>query len=55
MLSGYNSLAMSPILRGPEVTAIVGEITYNSRTTEREEPMPVAASVLGAPGKLTLR
>ncbi|CAG8948401.1 unnamed protein product [Penicillium salamii] len=39
ILSGYASLNMSPMMRGPEVTA-----------PDREEPLPIAASVIGAPG-----
>lgn len=58
------------MLRAPELTAIgnaspstcvtctdttaVGEITYHSTVTQREEPMPVAASIIGAPGKLSI-
>jgi hypothetical protein len=29
---------------------LVGEITYESIVTKREEPLPIAASVIGAPG-----
>ena len=41
---------MSPMMRAPEVTAPVGDIPYMSRVTEREEPLPVAVSLIGAPG-----
>jgi hypothetical protein len=30
--------------------ALVGEITYESIVTKREEPLPIGASVIGAPG-----
>lgn len=30
--------------------ALVGEIMYDSIVTEREEPLPVGVSVIGAPG-----
>lgn len=30
--------------------ALVGEITYNSVVTRREEPVPIGVSVIGAPG-----
>ncbi|KAJ4135095.1 hypothetical protein NW768_004710 [Fusarium equiseti] len=49
-LSGYASLNMSPIARAPEVTAIAGQITYESIVTKREEPYPIGVSVIGAPG-----
>ena len=50
LLSGYAALNMSPMMRAPEVTAPVGDIPYVSRVTEREEPLPVAVSLIGAPG-----
>ncbi|PGH19536.1 hypothetical protein AJ80_03871 [Polytolypa hystricis UAMH7299] len=58
ILSGYSSLNMSPMMRAPELTiiiysqvfAMVGEITYESIVTKREEPLPIAVSVIGAPG-----
>ncbi|KAF4764335.1 hypothetical protein HAV15_000346 [Penicillium sp. str.  len=50
LLSGYVALNMSPITRAPEVTAPVGDIAYDSIVTEREEPLPVAVSVIGPPG-----
>ncbi|KAJ5471030.1 amidase [Penicillium desertorum] len=49
-IPGYASLNMSPMMRGPELTTIVGHIPFNSIVTEREEPLPIAASVLGPPG-----
>lgn len=50
LLSGYAALNMSPMMRAPEVTAPVGDIPYHSIVTEREEPLPIAVSVIGAPG-----
>jgi hypothetical protein len=32
------------------ITATVGEITYDSTVTHREEPLPIAVSLIGAPG-----
>ncbi|KAF2120079.1 amidase [Lophiotrema nucula] len=49
-LSGFNPLHMSPIMRAPEVTAPVGDIPYRSIVTNREEPLPIAVSLIGAPG-----
>ncbi|PVH72140.1 amidase [Cadophora sp. DSE1049] len=50
LLSGYASLNMSPMARAPEVTAPVGDIPYQSIVTKREEPLPVAVSLIGPPG-----
>lgn len=50
LLSGYAALNMSPMARAPEVTAPVGDIPYTSTVTKREEPLPIAASVIGPPG-----
>ncbi|KAF2798542.1 amidase signature enzyme [Melanomma pulvis-pyrius CBS 109.77] len=50
LLSGYASLNMSPMMRAPEVTAPVGDIPYHSTVTEREEPLPITVSAIGAPG-----
>ncbi|RDW93964.1 uncharacterized protein DSM5745_01286 [Aspergillus mulundensis] len=50
LLSGYAALNMSNMLRAPEVTAPVGDIPYHSIVTDREERLPVAVSVIGAPG-----
>ena len=57
---------MAPIMRAPELTApgsspssflevylpvaLVGEISYDSIVTKRAEPLPIAVSVIGAPG-----
>ncbi|CAG7559971.1 unnamed protein product [Fusarium equiseti] len=49
-LSCYDSLNISPITGAPEVTAIVGQITYESIVTKREEPYPIGVSVIAAPG-----
>ncbi|KAK5282570.1 hypothetical protein LTR20_003380 [Exophiala xenobiotica] len=50
ILSGYASLNMSPMMRAPELTTIIGEITYEPTVTKRNEPLPIGASVIGAPG-----
>ena len=38
-------------MRAPEITAPVGQIPYYSLVTHRQEPLPTAVSVIGAPGK----
>ncbi|KAK4145056.1 amidase [Dichotomopilus funicola] len=50
VLSGYSPLNMSPMMQAPEVTAIVGETTHDSRVSHRLEPLPIAVSLIGAPG-----
>ncbi|KAI1130119.1 amidase [Nemania abortiva] len=50
LLNGYASLNLSPIMRAPEVTAIVGETSFLSEVTGKTAPYPIAASVLGPPG-----
>ncbi|KAF2653457.1 amidase [Lophiostoma macrostomum CBS 122681] len=50
LLSGFNPLHMPPIMRAPEVTAPVGDIPYQSIVSEREEPLPIAISLIGPPG-----
>ncbi|TGO08218.1 hypothetical protein BTUL_0220g00080 [Botrytis tulipae] len=50
LLSGYSPLYLSPIAGTPEVTASIGEITYFSQVTQREEPLPVSVSVVSYPG-----
>ncbi|KAI0110841.1 amidase [Nemania sp. FL0031] len=50
LLNGYASLNLSPIMRAPEVTAIVGETEFMSEVTGKPAPYPIAASVLGPPG-----
>ncbi|KAI0166570.1 amidase [Xylariaceae sp. FL1272] len=51
ILSGFSPLNMAPILRAPEVTAIVGEQLFLSDVTGRREPCPIAISVIGPPGE----
>ncbi|KAI1819342.1 amidase [Xylaria intraflava] len=51
ILNGYDSLNLSPIMRAPEVTAIVGQTTFMSEVTKQSAPYPIAASVIGSPGK----
>ncbi|KAI0393486.1 amidase [Xylariaceae sp. FL0594] len=50
LLNGYSALNLSPIMKAPEVTAIVGQTKFMSDVTKRLEPYPIAASVLGPPG-----
>ncbi|KAJ5955191.1 hypothetical protein N7501_009470 [Penicillium viridicatum] len=40
---------MSPIPRAPELTALIGDIAYDTIVTEREERLPVAVLVIGPP------
>ncbi|TGO51362.1 hypothetical protein BOTNAR_0359g00120 [Botryotinia narcissicola] len=47
---GYSPLYLSPIAGTPEVTAPIGEITYFSQVTQREEPLPISVSVVSCPG-----
>lgn len=54
LLSGFSPLYLSPIAGKPEVTAPVGEISYLSRISDREEPMPISVSVVSSPGKSLL-
>ncbi|KAI1267252.1 amidase [Xylariaceae sp. FL1019] len=49
VLSGVSPLLMSPILRAPEITAIVGERLFTSKITGRREPCPIAVSIIGPP------
>ncbi|TGO30774.1 hypothetical protein BPAE_0003g00580 [Botrytis paeoniae] len=50
LLSGYSPLYLSPIAGTPEVTAPIGETTYFSQVTQREEPLPISVSVMSCPG-----
>lgn len=45
-----DELFFSPILRSPDVVVPIGEILYHSKITDREEYLPVAVNVVGAPG-----
>ncbi|KAF2837175.1 amidase signature enzyme [Patellaria atrata CBS 101060] len=45
----FNKLNMSPMVKAPELTAPLGATPYNSNVTKREKPLPIAASILGAP------
>ena len=51
LLGGFSPLYLSPIAGTPELTAPVGEISYFSRISDREEPMPISVSVVSSPGK----
>lgn len=45
-----DELYLSPILGAPDIAVPVGEIPYQSRITGRQELLPVAINVVGAPG-----
>ena len=47
---GVPMLFLSPILGGPECTVPVGQVTYKSRVSNRQELLPVGLSLLSAPG-----
>lgn len=47
---GVPMLFLSPILGGPECTVPVGQVTYESRVSNRQELLPVGLSLLSAPG-----
>jgi Asp-tRNA(Asn)/Glu-tRNA(Gln) amidotransferase A subunit family amidase len=47
---GVPMLFLSPILGGPECTAPVGQVAYESRVSNRREFLPVGISLLSAPG-----
>ena len=51
LLSGFSPLYLSTIAGTPEITAPVGEISYESRISNRKEPMPISVSIASAPGK----
>jgi len=50
LLSGYHPLYLSPIAGTPEVTSPIGEISYPSEVTQRDEPLPISVSVVSCPG-----
>ncbi|KAH7092427.1 amidase signature domain-containing protein [Paraphoma chrysanthemicola] len=47
---GLSVLYFSPALGAPEIVVPAGQIPYKSRITGQEEFLPVAVSLLGAPG-----
>lgn len=48
--SGFDPLFLSPILGAPEIVVPIGQLPYQSRISHREEQLPVAVSILSAPG-----
>jgi hypothetical protein len=51
LLSGFSPLYLSPIAGTPEVTLPVGKITYRSRISGKEEPMPISVSIVSELGE----
>ncbi|KAF2110704.1 major facilitator superfamily domain-containing protein [Lophiotrema nucula] len=45
----YDSLYISPTIQAPEIVVPIGECTYDSRVSQREEKLPIAVSVVGNP------
>lgn len=43
-------LLLAPVLGAPELVVPIGEIGYQSRISQREEPLPVCVAVMGLPG-----
>ncbi|KAK5657950.1 hypothetical protein OQA88_2502 [Cercophora sp. LCS_1] len=50
LLSGFSPLYVSPIAGTPEITAPIGEISYHSEISKRDEPLPISVSLASAPG-----
>ncbi|PVH87325.1 amidase signature enzyme [Cadophora sp. DSE1049] len=48
---GIPMLFVAPILKAPEFTVPIGEVPFLSRVTGNSEKLPVAISLLGAPGR----
>ncbi|KAL8731036.1 MAG: hypothetical protein Q9166_003687 [cf. Caloplaca sp. 2 TL-2023] len=48
---GVPMLFLSPIIRGPEFTIPIGQVPFESRVSGRTEHLPVAVSLLAAPGR----
>lgn len=48
--SAFDQLFLSPILGAPDISIPIGEVSYHSKITEREEFLPVLVNVVGAPG-----
>ncbi|CAJ2512035.1 Uu.00g076600.m01.CDS01 [Anthostomella pinea] len=49
--SAVDELFVSPILGAPDMVLPSGEVAYQSRTSGREEFLPVAVNVVAAPGE----
>lgn len=50
-LPGTDQLYLPPILGSPDIVVPIGEVGYNSRATETYEFLPVAISLVAAPGE----
>ncbi|KAJ8110763.1 hypothetical protein OPT61_g6474 [Boeremia exigua] len=48
---GVPNLFLSPILKAPELTVPIGEMSFNSKVSGNEERLPVAVSIIGPPGQ----
>ena len=48
--SALDQLFLSPILGAPDISVPIGEVSYTSRISQREERLPVLANIVGAPG-----
>jgi Asp-tRNA(Asn)/Glu-tRNA(Gln) amidotransferase A subunit family amidase len=47
---GVPNLFLSPILGAPELTIPIGEYTYRSKVSGRDEKLPIGISLIGLPG-----
>ncbi|EME41877.1 hypothetical protein DOTSEDRAFT_82045 [Dothistroma septosporum NZE10] len=50
LFAGLGTKNISPIIGGPEVTVIPGEMPHHSGISDREGKMPFAVSITGSPG-----
>lgn len=48
--SALDQLFLSPILRAPDISIPIGEVSYHSKITNEKEYLPVLVNVVGAPG-----
>jgi len=49
-LTAIGSVYLLKCAKAANMFSLVGEITYDSIVTKREEPFPIGVSVIGAPG-----
>ena len=47
---GVPNLFLSPILEAPELTIPIGEYTYKSKISGKDEKLTVGISIIGLPG-----
>ncbi|KAK4078983.1 hypothetical protein Trihar35433_88 [Trichoderma harzianum] len=47
---GINALALGPVMKSPVLAVPIAEIPYHSRVSDREEKLPFAVALMGAPG-----